>query len=88
MSNNRRHTRMPANEKIQLFWIDEQGGYHREAALSYDRSPSGISILLKQRMDRDCYIAVRSGPDGRTTSARVRHITPSGMLFRTGLEFR
>lgn len=88
MRNNRRHDRFPTNEKIQIFWIDEHGTYHREVALSYDHSPAGVSVLLKQKVGRDCYLAIRNGADGRTTGARIRHITPSGMLYRTGLEFR
>ena len=88
MRDKRRHHRLPTNEKIQVFWIDDKGTYHREVALSFDQSPAGVSVLLRNQVNRDCYIAVRNHADGRTTGARIRHITPKGMLFRTGLEFR
>jgi hypothetical protein len=88
MRDKRQHHRLPSNEKIQVYWIDEQGTYHREVALSYDHSPAGVCILLRNPVNRDCYVAVRNSADGRTTGARIRHITRTGMLYRTGLEFR
>lgn len=76
-------SRVPAHERVVVFWHDEHGDVEQPAQV-LDVSDGGLAVRMDVEVPVGMDVRLRSAES--TRSAVVRHIRPDGRDFVLGLE--
>lgn len=86
-SERRRHPRREHPGKVKLYWRTPEGHSFSAAAKILDISQSGLRVEVNSRPAAGAMVQVESQDLRIAGVAFVRHVVPSGLKWRVGLEF-